>query len=95
MHSVRYIVLVAGWTVAWTCSIVDDEREEVPPHEFTRDATPGELFSKQKPVTHWDSCQPVRQWSVAGFECAVVAVFLISYVVLLRRRRQLQRLSVG
>jgi hypothetical protein len=48
-----------------------------------------------KAVLVRESCPPVRQLSATSFEVGIVALMLCAYYVVLRRKRQLQRLTLG
>lgn len=80
-----------GFTNRLAC-VVGLKGQDVP-HEYGRELDPDQTTLKEGKRVSWQhSCQPPGGLSFVGFEGTVLTVLLLAYVVMMRRKRALQRL---
>ena len=83
-----------GYIEGLTCVVANSSSQQ--PHTVLKDLAADHANLKPGAVVFaQQSCQSVADWSVASFEVIMVAALLAAYFVVLRKKRQLQRLSAG
>ena len=83
-----------GYIEGLTCVVASSNSQQ--PHDVRKELAADHANLKAGAVVfEHQTCQSVADWSVASFEIIIVAALLAAYFVVLRKKRQLQRLSAG